>query len=149
MTTEHAPHPQLGAQLAYLFKRSVVDLERLHAQHLAPLGITGRELGLLLLLQARDPESQQQTAGRLGIDRTSMVGLVDALESKDLVARRADPTDRRRNVLELTTRGQATLVEAIEASDRAERQLLTPLDDTEAAQLRTLLTRLTEHPAHP
>ena len=47
-----------------------------------------------------------------------------------------------RNVLELTDAGQATLVPAVHASDEAEQQLLAELDDTEAAQLRTLLTRL-------
>ena len=113
-----------------------------HAEQLAPVGVSGRELGVLLLLDGRDPESQQQVAGRLGVDRTTMVGLVDGLEAKGLVARRADAGDRRRNVVELTGDGQTTLVQAVRASDEAERQLLADLDDAESAQLRTLLTRV-------
>ena len=104
--------------------------------------VSGRELGVLLLLDGRDPESQQQAAGRLGVDRTTMVGLLDGLEAKGLVARRADAGDRRRNVLELTADGQKTLARAVRASDEAERQLLAELDDAESAQLRALLTRL-------
>ena len=96
----------------------------------------------MLLLDSRDPESQQQTAGRLGVDRTTMVGLLDGLEAKGLVARRADAEDRRRNVLELTRDGHTALARALRASDEAERQLLAELDDAESAQLRTLLTRL-------
>jgi DNA-binding MarR family transcriptional regulator len=71
-----------------------------------------------------------------------MVGLVDGLEAKGLVARRADAGDRRRNVLELTGDGRKALVRALRASDEAERQLLAELDDAESKQLRTLLTRL-------
>ena len=147
MTTEPDLEPRLTARLTYLLKRALLDLEELHAEHLAPVGISGRELGVLLLLDDRDPQSQQQAAARLRVDRTTMVGLVDGLEAKGLVARRADAEDRRRNVLELTGDGRAALVRAVRASDEAERQLLAELDDAESAQLRTLLTRLArKHP---
>ncbi len=142
MATERNLRPRLSARLTYLLKRALVDLEDLHAEHLAPVGVSGRELGVLLLLDGHDPQSQQQAAGRLGVDRTTMVGLLDGLEAKGLVARRADAEDRRRNVLELTEDGQAALARALRASDEAERQLLAQLDDAESAQLRTLLTRL-------
>ena len=78
-----------------------------------------------------------------------MVGLLDGLEAKGLVARRADAGDRRRNVLELTGDGRTALVRAVRASDEAERQLLAQLDDAESAQLRTLLTRLTQDRSKP
>ena len=145
MSTEQDLRPRL----TYLLKRALVDLEHLHAEHLAPVGISGRELAVLLLLNGRDPESQQQAAERLGVDRTTMVGLLDGLEAKGLVARRADAGDRRRNVLELTGDGQTTLVRAVRASDKAERQLLAELDDAESAQLRTLLTRLAQDRSEP
>src|SRR4028119_1412601 len=126
MATDRDLRPRLSAMLStrltYLLKRALVDLEDLHAEHLAPVGVSGRELGVLLLLDGRDPQSQQQAAGRLGVDRTTMVGLVDGLEAKGLVARRADAEDRRRNVLELTEDGQTALARALRASDEAERQ---------------------------
>ena len=145
MASERGPAPRL----TYLLKRALVDLEDLHAKHLAPVGVSGRELAVLLLLDGRDPESQQQAAQRLGVDRTTMVGLLDGLETKGLVARRADAGDRRRNVLELTEDGQTALVRALRASDEAERQLLAELDDAESAQLRTLLTRLAQDRSEP
>lgn len=148
MTTERDLGPRLSERLTYLLKRALVDLEDLHAEHLAPVGVSGRELGVLLLLESKGPESQQQTARRLGVDRTTMVGLLDGLEVKGLVARRADTGDRRRNVVELTDAGQTTLARAVRASDEAERQLLTELDDAESAQLRTLLTRLARDAKH-
>ena len=149
MTTERDLGPRLSARLTYLLKRALVDLEDLHAEHLAPVGVSGRELAVLLLLDSRDPESQQQAARRLGVDRTTMVGLLDGLEAKGLVERRADAGDRRRNVVELTDAGQTALVQAVHASDEAERQLLAELDDAESVQLRTLLTRLARDRSEP
>lgn len=144
MASEQNPGARLGARLIYLLKRTLLALEDLHAEHLAPVGVSGRELAVLLLLNSKGPESQQQAAGRLGVDRTTMVGLVDGLEAKGFVARRADAGDRRRNVVELTDGGYTALARAVRASDQAERQLLTDLNDAESAQLRTLLTRLTQ-----
>ncbi len=143
MTTERDLEPRLSARLTYLLKHALVALEGLHAEHLAPVGVSGRELAVLLLLDGHSPESQQQVAGRLGVDRTTMVALLDGLEAKGLVARHAHAGDRRRNVVGLTADGRAALVRAVRASDEAERQLLAELDDAESAQLRTLLTRLT------
>lgn len=142
MTTKRDETPRLDARLTYLLKHALAELEKLHAQELAPVGISGRELGVMLLIDDRDPESQQQLAARLEVDRTTMVALLDGLEAKKLVERRPDVGDRRRNVVELTKEGRAVLQRALRASDVAERQLLAPLDDTESAQLRTLLTRL-------
>ena len=97
---------------------------------------------LLLFLDGREPESQRQAALRLGVDRTTMVGLLDTLEGKDLVIRRPHTEDRRRNVVDLTPAGRTILKRAIRASDRAEQQLLADLNDLEAAQLRSLLGRV-------
>jgi len=134
--------PGLSTRLTYLFKRALLDLEELHRERLATSGVNVRELAVLLLLDGREPESQQQLAGHLGIDRTSMVGLIDALEGKGLVERRADAEDRRRNVVALTDEGASTLRNATVASDEAERRLLSGLDDAESQQLRALLVRI-------
>jgi DNA-binding MarR family transcriptional regulator len=142
MASEDDLGPRLSTRLTYLLKRALADLETLHEQHLGPAGISARELAVLLFLDGREPESQQQAAARLGVDRTTMVGLLDSLEGQNLVARRPDAGDRRRNVVVLTDAGKAKLREATTASDAAERELLGGLDDREAAQLRELLKRV-------
>ena len=134
--------PRLSRRLTYLLKHALVDLEELHQERLATSGVNARELAVLLLLDGREPESQQQAASRLGVDRTTMVALLDALEDKGLVSRRPDAYDRRRNVVALTDAGGATLARAIRASDEAEQQLLAGLDEAESATLRELLARI-------
>lgn len=142
MVDERDLDPGLSRRLTYLLKYALLSLEELHEEHLAPVGVSARELAVLLLLADREPESQQQAAERLGVDRTTMVGLLDGLESKALVARRPDPADRRRNVVELTDRGRTMLEEGTRASNRAEQQLLADLGKADADRLRRLLARL-------
>lgn len=144
MTNGRDIGPALRSRLTYLLKHALLTLEQLHEEHLAASGISARELAVLLLLADREPESQQQAAERLGIDRTSMVALLDGLEDKTLVARRPDAKDRRRNVVEITNTGRETLAEATAASDEAERQLLKGLDQLDAQGLRNALARIVD-----
>jgi DNA-binding MarR family transcriptional regulator len=77
-----------------------------------------------------------------------MVDLVDGLEQKDLVERRPDPSDRRRNIVQLTADGQHALREGGRAALEAERQFLAPLNPPEAAQLTAALQRVLAPPAN-
>src|SRR5215472_12812762 len=101
------PLPALALRLGYLFKHAHQRLSELTAEALAPFGVSGREVGLLTAIDDRVALSQQEVAGRLGVDRTTMVALIDDLEAKGLVRRRQDPGDRRKNVVILTEVGQS------------------------------------------
>jgi DNA-binding MarR family transcriptional regulator len=125
-----------------LLKHAQLRLAELVGPALAPYGIDGRELAVLNALAGQDPLSQQQIARGLGIDRTTMVALVDALEEKGLVERRPHPGDRRKKVVELTARGQDTRRRATQASEDAERRFLAALDDDDAKRLKEALRAL-------
>ncbi len=114
-------------------------MHELNEEALAPCGIDGRELGILLVIAGHEPGSQQQAAQRLGIDRTSMVARLDALEDKGLVSRHPHAEDRRRNVVELTDAGWDTVRRATKASEGAEATLLAPLTDQDGERLRRAL----------
>jgi DNA-binding MarR family transcriptional regulator len=129
----------LGARLGYLLKHAQLRLAQFTAPALAPFGITGRELAVLITIDDPVPLSQQDVAGRLGVDRTTMVALIDGLQGKGLVERRPDPADRRRNVVALTGAGTSTMTGAIAAWDDAERRFLSKLSAAEAASLRAAL----------
>jgi DNA-binding MarR family transcriptional regulator len=112
------------------------------AEALAPLGLRVRHYTVLQVLAEHGPASQQALGRSLGIDRTTMVGTVDDLERLGLVARKADPADRRAYRVELTPRGRTTLVRATGVVAATERALLAPLTSDEQGTLRTLLRRL-------
>ncbi len=140
------PGPEVSRRLGYLLKHAQLQMNELTTRALAPYGIDGRELAVLLVLAACEPTSQQQAAQRLGIDRTTMVALLDALQGKGLVARHPHARDRRRNVAELTDAGHDTLRRASTASDAAEREFLAPLTPQAARQLRNSLQALVTRP---
>jgi DNA-binding MarR family transcriptional regulator len=136
------PPAGLAGRLAYLLKHAQLGLAQLTARALEPYGVSGRELAVLTVLAGDEPASQQQAAQRLGVDRTTMVALVDALEGKGLVRRHAHAEDRRRNVVELTDAGRDTLHRAGQASEEAERRFLTPLSAGDGRQLKAALLAL-------
>ncbi|HEV2782855.1 MAG TPA: MarR family transcriptional regulator [Actinophytocola sp.] len=145
MSSTDEPSPELSRNLAYLLKHAHLRMAELITKVLTPHGIDGRELGVLLAL-GREPTSQQQAAQRLGIDRTTMVAMLDTLEGKGLVSRHPDADDRRRNVVELTDAGKDTLRLATQASDAAERVFLAPLSPQAAVHLRNSLQTLVTQP---
>jgi DNA-binding MarR family transcriptional regulator len=131
------------ARLGYLLKHAQLSYFERSTAALSPFGLDGRELAVLDHLAGPQPLSQQEAAARLGVDRTTMVALVDVLEGKGFVARRRHPTDRRKNVVELTGAGRRAAADAGAAADAAQARFLAPLGPAGAEQfvaaLRTLL----------
>jgi DNA-binding MarR family transcriptional regulator len=125
--------------LGYLLKHAQSRFSEIASAEFAPLGISGREAAVLRAIDAQPPEAQGDIARRMGVDRTTMVTLVDELEAKGLVRRRQDPDDRRRNVVELTDTGKSAVSRAAEATVRAEREFLRPLPAAEAERFRRSL----------
>ena len=140
--SDDGPGPEVTTRLGYLLKHAQQRMNELSTRALEPYGVNGRELAVLVMLAGREPESQQQAAQRLGVDRTTMVALLDTLERKGLVSRQPHAEDRRRNVVELTGVGHTVLEKATRASDEAEREFLAPLDPQTARQLRAALRTL-------
>ncbi|MCW2886262.1 MAG: hypothetical protein QOE54_3160 [Streptosporangiaceae bacterium] len=142
---EDRPPASLARRLGYALKHAQLRLAEISGPALAPLGIDGRELGVLVVLADGEPLSQQQAARRLAIDRTTMVAMIDGLEDKGLVARRLDPRDRRRNIVEPTPAGRETLRKAMQVTDEVERRFLAPLGEPEAQRFKDALVLLLGH----
>ncbi|MET7487939.1 MarR family winged helix-turn-helix transcriptional regulator [Streptomyces sp. NPDC005538] len=146
MVDDQPPAP-LESRLGYLLKHAQARLARTSAEALAPYGVDGHQLAVLVVLSAGEPLSQVEAAGRLGVDRTTMVSLIDGLEDQGLVERRRSPRDRRKNIVELTPAGQDCLRRAERARRAAERRFLAPLDEETAMSLvRALRALVVEEP---
>jgi DNA-binding MarR family transcriptional regulator len=132
----------LTSRLGYLLKHTHLRFTEASARALEPFGVDGRQLAVLAVLAADRPLSQMEAASRIGVDRTTMVALVDALEDKGLVARRRSAEDRRRNTVAPTAHGQEVLRRAEQARAEAERRFLADLSEADAERflgaLRTL-----------
>jgi DNA-binding MarR family transcriptional regulator len=100
-----------------------------------------RHLIALGVLHERGPLCQQALGEALSLDPSNVVGLLNELEERGLVARQRDPADRRRHIVSLSTAGLREVAASDAAFTRVEDDVLKALSPAERAQLRDLLTR--------
>jgi DNA-binding MarR family transcriptional regulator len=132
----------IADQLGYLLGRAHLEHRAIAERGLAPLGLSGKGFGALILLVQEGPLSQQRLGQRQGVDRTTMIAVVDELESAGFVDRRRDPRDRRAYALQATAKGRRVLQRAAEATERAEDEFLAPLSEADRQRLKRLLRTL-------
>ena len=113
----------------------------------ASFGLTGLQYGVLTVVAIAPGIDQISVCNALGVDRSTLAGVVDRLEDKGLVARRAAIADRRSNALHLTRAGKRILGEIEASAHRAERRAFDIFNAAEQAQFEHLLARLVEHHA--
>jgi len=98
-------------------------------------------VGMLVLVEANPGVTQSALARALGLDRSTMVGLVDALEERGVLERRRGE-DRRTNGLWLTRAGRALLARIKRRIAQHEKRVAAQLTPLERAQLIALLGKL-------
>lgn len=116
--------------------------QRTSADALAAFGLRQHHYALLAALTEFGPASQSALSDRTGIYRSDLVGALNELTERGLVARSPDPDDRRRNVVNISTAGRQQLRRLDTALRHAQEQLLAPLSGPDRQRLLDLLGRL-------
>jgi DNA-binding MarR family transcriptional regulator len=106
------------------------------------------QFGVLELVGANPGLSQNQLAGAIKLDRSTLVSTLNRLAGRELVERRVSATDRRSNTLWLTKAGQELLVEIAPKVKAHEKRLFSIYSPEERKMLRELLSRLNSAAAH-
>jgi DNA-binding MarR family transcriptional regulator len=104
-------------------------------------GLSPGRLGILLLVEANPGVTQSTLAAAVGLDRSTLVGVLHALERRRLLERRRGE-DRRTNGLWITRGGTATLARVKREVRSHERRIAARLSAAERAQLLSLLEKL-------
>jgi len=94
---------------------------------------------------ANSPGIDQRTlASTIGFDTSTIGGVIDRLEARELVRRSVSSSDRRVRLLTLSEAGRTLLKATIPSMLRAQERMLEPLPTRERAEfmrmLRTLVT---------
>jgi DNA-binding MarR family transcriptional regulator len=105
------------------------------------LGMHMRLLMGLSYLRDHDGSPQQELGDALCMDANNVVLLLNELEDLGHIARRRDPQDRRRHLVDLTPQGRSALASAEREQESIEDEVLKPLDPEERATLWRLLSR--------
>ena len=112
-------------------------LRTMAAQRIAP-----GQFGVLVLIAANPGLSQSALARAVGVERSTMVGVIDRLQARGLVERRRSAADRRSYALGLSAAGRRLLARLKPMVRRHEKRATLRLDDAEKATLIGLLRRL-------
>jgi DNA-binding MarR family transcriptional regulator len=104
--------------------------------------ITPAQFGTLILIEANQGISQSAVAAALRFDRSTLVQIIDRLEGRGLVVRKASSRDRRSHALQLTPRGERLLAELKQRVRAHEDAIAGALSEDERRTLHDLLTRV-------
>ena len=137
-------HPAVSGYTGFLMRKVSQASFEGFAEIVGRHGLHPMHLGLLSILAAEGPISQQELGRVMGVDPSTMVARMDALEENGLIARRRSDEDRRAYEISLTAKGRKTLDRLSgEARDWA-KHFFRALTADEQKQLNGLLLKLAE-----
>ena len=148
------PHAKARSSGAPLSRGVLEDLAGYHLRRaqnavfqdflagMGALALTPGQFGVLALIQA-NPGLSQSTLGRaMGVDRSTVVSVIDRLEGRGLVLRAPHTTDGRSYALRLSAQGMRRFAEALKRVYRHERRVAHRLNAAEREKLLELLRRV-------
>lgn len=135
-------HEAVNAQTGFLLKKVSSASFSAFSEIVGRRGLHPMHFGMLMMIAAEEPVSQQELSRRTGIDPSTMVAKMDVLDEQGLVARARKAEDRRSYEIRLSPAGRELLSalrrEAREHGDR----FFAPLTQGEREQLHALLAKL-------
>jgi DNA-binding MarR family transcriptional regulator len=120
------------------------------AEALESLGLTTALFSVLNYLLAQGASIQQEIGAAIGIDPSTMVGLIDELERAGLAKRRPHPNDRRAREVAITPKGRRATERGQALAREVEDVVLQGLSEEERRRLLTLMRKaLSSAPPQP
>lgn len=138
--------PELGRIISYCGHLGKLSNDQLLRQ--AGYDVTPVQTHLLLHLACWTGEqeaSQRDLERKLRLKPSTVNGIVDRLEAKGYVSRRASPQDGRVRLVSLTEAGRSKVQDFHVIVEETERRFTASLSEQERGQLRKLLSRIIEN----
>ncbi len=138
--------PELGRMISYCGHLGKLSNDQLLRQ--AGYDVTPVQTHLLPHLACWTGEqeaSQRDLERKLRLKPSTVNGIVDRLEAKGYVSRRASPQDGRVRLVSLTEAGRSKVQDFHVIVEETERRFTASLSEQERGQLRKLLSRIIEN----
>jgi DNA-binding MarR family transcriptional regulator len=139
---------QLGNSVGYALRLASFFATQQFHEVMQPFALRPAQFSTLVLVAVNPGVTQRELCETLGIEKANFVGLLDILERRKLVERRAEARDRRRYAIHLTSDGQVLLQKALLAHAALESRLKKKLLSGTGKDLLINLARLREKPAN-
>ncbi|NTJ66693.1 MarR family transcriptional regulator [Agrobacterium rhizogenes] len=130
---------------AYLASQMAKGFARSLQQRAAKLGFSPGQFPILLELWSEDGLTQKQLLERVDIEQATMANTLSRMERDGLVERRPHPSDKRAQLIFLTSKATAMQAEAIEAAMAADTDLLKDFRQFERELLLEYIRRVLEN----
>ena len=136
----------------------VSDIARLigveYNRIMKPMGLTTPQFRMIMQLQRQDGVTQSSLANILAVGKVSTSGLIDRLEQSGWIERRADPNDRRSNLIYLTDKGHTIEARMLDTGKTLTKRTLKNLDSKQRTALIDMLVTVKKNlldveSAHP
>ncbi|MGZ8178930.1 MarR family winged helix-turn-helix transcriptional regulator [Williamsia sp. SKLECPSW1] len=131
--------------LPLLLARASRAVDHRMAAIVADIGVSTDQWRVLLVLSRSDGITMSDLADAAVLSAAGATRAVDALVSRAMVYRRADPTDRRRIVVFLSAHGVVTVEPGIHAMEQMERDIAATIGSRRHLALGDGLLHLIDH----
>jgi DNA-binding MarR family transcriptional regulator len=135
-------HAAVNAQTGFLLRKVSSASFNAFSQIVGAHGLHPMHFGMLMMIDAEEPVSQQELSRRTGIDPSTMVARMDLLDEHGLVERTRNTDDRRSYEIRLSPAGRKLLTELRKEAKQHGERFFAPLTRSERQQLHELLTKL-------
>ena len=135
-------HPALRHYFTYKFYKTALRLRAKVNAALEPHDIGGPELGIIRVLEIEGAMSQVDLGRSLGIDKATMVKMLDHLEHKKFIRRVAVEGDRRVKHIRVTPEGKAMFKLGGRIREKVEKEFFAPISLADRKRLEEILDKL-------
>jgi len=109
------------------------------------LGLTASQWKVIMALKYFNGISQKELAGKIYVDGSTLVPVIDKMETGGLVERKPDPNDRRNNLIFLTKKSESTVDSIIEILLKLRKEFFKGISEKEQNKIRTILRKITNN----
>ncbi|MFZ5944623.1 MAG: MarR family winged helix-turn-helix transcriptional regulator [Bacillota bacterium] len=132
---------ELNQCINFLLTRAQQGVFQFFKSKLSEYDVTPVQYGILSCLWQEDGQTPKQIAATLSLDGSTITGIIDRMENKELVQRTPDPNDRRALRVILTPKGQCLQEPIQKIIDQANEQVLSNFSSVERQLMKELLER--------
>ncbi|GAA0731928.1 MarR family transcriptional regulator [Clostridium oceanicum] len=130
---------ELNECINFLLTKAQHNVFKYLSSNLEVLNVTPVQYGILKCLWTKDGQTPKQIGDTLGLDGSTITGILDRMEKKELLKRAKHPNDRRTLKVVITEKGSNLKKPVQEVVNKANEYMLEIFTEKEQEQFKNFL----------